>query len=272
MTATTPKLKIWRTAIETYAVVFRNLGFLARAGWVWLLLAVVLLTGLDYLAARLGYGGGGSTFDFSDFTHWIAQSLFQGACLAAFAVAWHQRILHSPTATTALPAMSLVLQYALFALALDAAFTLTCALPRLGSSADASSLRLAAIAAITLLAFYLWCRAMFLLPAIAIGADRSLDTAWRNTNGNGWRLAASFVLTGLLAFIGSLPVTAIFLMLTDKSERAALFNRQPEVWNLVGIISGNTLTVVFAVIALAFLSIAYRDLVLKRADAIIAPA
>ncbi len=50
-----PSLPIWRTAFGTYALIFRNLGFLIRAGSFWLLLAAVAMTALDWASHRLGW-------------------------------------------------------------------------------------------------------------------------------------------------------------------------------------------------------------------------
>ena len=266
MTATAPKLKVWRTAIETNKVVLQNLGFLARAGLVWLLLAVVLLTGLDWLSARHGNKSSDSMLTPADIANYIAQSLVQAACLAAFAVAWHRRILHSPIAAQA-QTMPLILHYGLVAFILDAIFTLSFSLPLLGSSDDPSVIKVVAFIAILLLAIYLWCRAMLVLPAIAIGADSSFATAWQATRGNGWRLVTSSILTALLPIIGYMLFIAAYPFLTTSSEQIATSIDKPATWDRVEALLSNAFVVIFAVIGIAFLSFAYRELVLKRAEA-----
>ena len=257
----TPKLKVWRTAFETYAVIFQNLGFLVRYGWAWILLAIVLLSGLDWVFTRFGYARDGSALTFADFLKSVCDSLITAACLTMFAVAWHRRILHSVAEAAATPQMSVVLRYALVALVLEVTSTAAFAMSFLRSGEEPTSLRIVVITGVLLLSSYLWCRALLLLPAIAIGADMTVTTAWRNTRRNGWRLAASV----LLAIAP--PITGLVLFDEFRSKPAAPTGFEPSIPDLMANVSSGVFGGICAVIGIAFLSIAYRELVLKRAEA-----
>lgn len=277
MTAVTPKLPIWRTARETYALIFGNLGFLLRTGLPWLLLAVALLVGLDWVKLQVGGWVGTNEFPWRELLASLAQSVLQAACLAPFAVYWHRHVLHTADERS-VPALRPILAYGLAAFLIEAAFNGLVFLPaQLWPTDEAANLGLTAILVVTmgvllLVGIYLSGRIMLILPAIALGRDRSLDAAWTASRGNGWRLFWSSLVAFLIPICVWLGVYAarFAVQLFGKHDGA-----EPEVtttpppaaasaWDLFDAIETNLFAVLIALVAISFLSVAYRELVLKR--------
>jgi hypothetical protein len=264
MTAATPKLPVFRSAFETWALIFRNMGFLLRIGGLWILLAIVLLVGLEWGLARLGYHQFETAVSLADLGVVFANSLVMVACLAAVAVQWHRQILQ-PHATDIALTPRLVLLYGLTAFALEACYNLLL-VPSLGTkTADVTATIVICYVAIATIGAYLWGRVMLVLPAIALDHYRSVRASWSATRGNGWRI-----------FFGSLLAVCVPLLVLFIPYLAWSF-LQPEIgpsnsvsapsttWDLADKLYSNLVTVLIALIALSFLSITYRELVLKRA-------
>jgi hypothetical protein len=167
----------------------------------------------------------------------------------------------------------MVAAYALTAFALEACFNLVVAVlfAWMQGSDPASTTAVAAFVALIaglLVATYFWGRAALLLPAIALGRDSRLRTAWRATRGNGWRLLLSSLIAFLLPILVMMALAACKWALQGPQEEdrgtAGASNAQPAAWELGQTLLTNCELIFFALLAISFLSLAYRELVLKR--------
>lgn len=280
MTAATTKLPVWRTARETYALIFGNFGFLIRVGWPWMLLAVALLLAMDWGLSHVGARSDGSRPAWRDIVDYLASSVVQVCCLATFAVHWHRHVLRTAGDNDA-PALRLILAYAFAAFAIELIFSNLVISPLLLISPNAvdTGMNFALIIAFAVLfpvGAYLWCRLTLVLPAIALGRDSSVGAAWFATRDNGMRLLLSSLLAFMLPFLLWLAINlakwAAELLVAQGSTGAqpttAPQAAAPATWDLLNAVESITLSVLLALLAISFLSVAYRELVLKRADAI----
>jgi hypothetical protein len=262
-TKLTPKLPIIGSAVETWSLIFRNMGFLIRVGAVWILLTVALLTGVEWAFQRLGFQ--------VSFVIGSVNSMIFAGCLSAVAVRWHRHILQRATRTAL--TTRLVFSYALAAFGLDASWQLFSFLPVelvpwTELSVSAWFAGILGFLALFIVSAYIWGRLSLLLPAIALGGDGSPRTAWTASSGNGWRLFFGSLLAMLPAIAASLALmfgTTIFgLVYEDVSKETDAAAITTLVSDLAEKFAANLCLVGLALLAISFLSIAYRELVLKR--------
>jgi hypothetical protein len=264
MTAATPKLPVFRSAFETWALIFRNLGFLLRVGWLWMLLAIVLLVGLEWGLARVGYRQFENSFGFADLGVMLANSLVQVGCLAAVAVQWHRHILQ-PHATDIAFSPRLVLVYGLAAFILDAGFNVLLTMPAMGTTtADLTATKVLGYIALVTLGGYLWGRVMLVLPAIALGHDRSVRASWSVTRANGWRLFFGSLLATIVPILMGALTSFAWSLLQPGTDPSGSVGMVSTAWDLADKFYSNLFIVFIALIVLSFLSIAYRELAFKR--------
>lgn len=92
---------------------------------------------------------------------------------------------------------------------------------------------------------YMTGRFALALPAVALGQPASLRKAWRQSQDNGWRMA---MVVGLLPYLLKTLLNALFTI-----------SAAPLLWALAA-----PLQVVIAIVQVMALSLAYRELVVKR--------
>jgi hypothetical protein len=265
MTAAKPKLPVFRSVFETWALLFRNLGFLLQVGWLWIALAIALLVGLEWGLERIGYRQFEAAFGVSDLGPIFASSLVTVACLAVVAVQWHRRILQPHTFSIAL-LPRLVVVYALAAFVLESCFSLLLTVSAVGTTtADITATKVLSLSALCILGIYVWGRVMLILPAIALGHDSSVHASWSATRGNGWRIFFGSLLAAVVPImVAVLPiVVSSFLELSGTTSNSG--TTAPTASGLVEKIINNSLGVLLALMAISFLSITYRELVIKPA-------
>jgi len=220
------QLPVWQTVGACFALVVRNLGQLARIGWLWVLIVAAAYVALDQvplgeeesilLDAIAAFAG-------------ISVTLLEWLFLASIAVAWHRLILRQERVTglvylrldrtvwlyllyslllAVLVGAPILLSTALLHLAVSLVFSpetlTTIALPALTLGLAAAFVLLPASALLFLLVLP---RLSLVLPAAALERPLSLRDAWRVSRANTLRLALATLLCtlpGILPFLGDL--------------------------------------------------------------------
>ena len=264
--ATRRKLPFWRTVAACYLTVGRNFGQLIRMSWLWLLIMLPVYAAVYWLSWPLDAGAeqagaGQSGTGFVTFAISSLPNIVEIPALASIAVAWHRLVLHGERVRGPfyLRLDGVVWLYALILLALlvVALGPFLCAVSFAGARPEGPD-SLAAVWALLsfiavgfVVAFLLLPRLSLVLPAIAVGEQRTLWDVWRASRGNTWRLAGASLLCSLPPLIPSV----VLLQYAEPSARAR--------WVIASTVSSLTY-VLITTIAVTLLSLAYRHLVWQR--------
>lgn len=203
------KLYVWALAWSSYTIVLSNLGLLLRTSWIWVALVVLVRLGLNQHTAGIATADG--TFEklFVSTLHLSVNVVL----LASVAVMWHRVVLleERPQGFLYVRFDRTVLSYCAYGLALVLI---------------QAALEACVIGAGNWLGFiapfvigFVFFRCMLVLPAAAIDAPMTIWESWDLTDGNGWRLLAASLVTGLplmsvviiLALYGVDPKSQLFL-------------------------------------------------------------
>jgi hypothetical protein len=203
---TAPRLQVWRTVMEAYAVTFGNLGYLLRISWAWV--ALMIPVSLIFYASVSWLGNHASAGYVGPLLRDVSSTILFQPFLASVAVAWHRRLL----ADEVWPGIAYlrfdrcVARY--FALDLLVSLLFFGPVSAVTSGLDAGwsgwlilFLMLAAGAGL-----FVGTKIWLALPALALGKpETAVRQAWRASRRNFWRLIAGCVL-------GSLASVALLLL------------------------------------------------------------
>jgi len=272
MTTTTvvapPKLPLWRTIGQAYAVWARNFPDLIRTVWVWMLLmapvlAIILWWQEPRLVEMMQAARAGERFAdpnpvLTVVTQIISQVIVLPA-LASVAVAWHRLLLRDehPGPGVYLRLDSIVVGYAILAFWIGVIGLGPSYVSRMFQSVTATSASIPGGAAlvvqslaglVSIITFFIVARLSLALPGIALGRDDvTLATAWRTSKRNIWRMFWAY-------FLCILPWGAIsagisyWLFLPDNGRAGVTL-----VWVVMGL-----LWIPIGMISVGLLSLAYR--------------
>jgi hypothetical protein len=277
-----PKLKVFRTVLESYVLVFRNWRFVLRAGVPWVLLVIALLVAYEWAAQRFGMVKGEPMFAVANLPHELGSSLIQVACLTLFAIRWHRHILLSDVNSTSFAPSQIApsqiapnqialgqttpsqaAHYAGFAFLIEALVLATFTIGAMLSTFEPVAAYWIVPPTVSfVLAVYMWCRVMFVLPAIALGRDSTFGAAWRSTSGNVWRLMAG----SLTVLMVPLAPYFVYWLIQPDADEASVAEGRSSAWDFWSVFGDSTWLAVIGVFGLSFLTIAYRALVLRPAQ------
>ena len=246
---TEPRLAVWQTVVDAYALTFSNFGYLLRISWAW----VLLMTPVSLVFY--------SCMRWLDWQHSASEDLlgtllFQ-PLLASVAVAWHRRLLADEVwpglvyiRLDGLVARYLVLAVVISVLSLG---------PMLAISSDVEAewdvLLLVTAAVMTGAGPFVSTKIWLALPARALGnSEITVRQAWRGSRGNFWRLIAGAALSSLAVVV--LLVPTIFEPNWDEVSQPLFY----AVWQAP--IEG--ITFLAGMPMVSFLSLAYRRLIQDR--------
>jgi hypothetical protein len=245
-----PRLEVWRTVEESYALTFRNLGYLLRISWAWV--GLMIPVSLAYYAS---IGWHDSLF------HDVLSALLFQPFLASIAVAWHRRLLANDVwpPRVYLRLDGLVASY----LGLSVVILILFPGPMLVVSPDFEGFEwygVLAVALATGLGLFVSTKIWLALPARALGnSEITVRKAWKRSRWNVWRLIAGSILCGLPMLV-LLMLTAMFA--PDFTEAS-----QPLIYAAWQTLLEIGITFLAGMPILSFLSLAYRRLIRDREPA-----
>lgn len=261
---TPPKLPVWKTTREVFAVTFRHLGDLLRFAWPWLLVLIAVsgaLYAAYYDSERTVMAAGGTGTN-SLWVLTLAVSTILGALIA---VPWHRRILlgEHQTLRKSLSLDATKFAYTAQAAAIMATLCLPLAVVKLAdpvapeAQATIDLLITVSFTLVLLTLLFASNRISLILPATAVGNHTvTLGGAWRATRGNTLRLALVSIVATILPLMIPLVLAywlapaATAAMDANTAPSAATFAVANTIWELFAI--------VFGMLFVTFLSLAYR--------------
>jgi len=234
------KLNVFGTISEAYGGSWRHLGEMVRLIW---------FPGLLYLIFSIA-----SAFVNTESQFFLALALEAASLFLwpVIAVAWHRFILLGDVSAGAVhfsfgrPEALFLLVSVLLFLLLAPGIMLTMSTAMLQESSAAPLLSFFGLL-LLLVGFYLFVRLTLLLPAAAIGAPLDPRLVLERTRGNFWRLVAVFLAP-------MLPLLICAILLGILLQGGPLLQ-------VLAVIGLALVSIFFAVVNVAALSIAYRELV-----------
>ena len=245
-----PRLEVWRTVAESYALTFGNLGYLLRISWAWVVLMIPLLlayyTSIFWLEWR------------NSLLPDVFSTLLFQPFLASIAVAWHRRLLVNEvwSGRVYLRLDGVVASY--FGLAVVILILFPGPMIAIGLEAGWHGLLTVALAigAGLFLSTKIW----LALPARALGnSEITVRQAWRGSRRNVWRLIAGSILCGLPTLV-LVVLTAMFG--PDPTEAS-----QPLTYAAWQTLLEIGITFLAGMPIVSFLALAYRRLIQDREPA-----
>jgi hypothetical protein len=257
---TEPRLQVWRTVVQAYALTFSSLGYLLRISWAWVLLMTPL--SLAFYACTLWLGWHNSASYFAPLEDIISTLLFQ-PFLASIAVAWHRRLLANEIwpKPVYLRLDGVVGRYFGLSLVISVLSQGPIILLGIAASSGVESgwnvLLVLAVVLTTGAGLFLGTRIWLALPAQALGnSEITVRQAWRGSRRNFWRLIAGFVLSGL--------PTAVLLVLAAAFGPDLDQVGQPLIYAAWQTLFEIGITFLAGMLIVSFLSLAYRRLIRDR--------
>jgi hypothetical protein len=262
ITQATPRLPLWRTVADAYLITIRNLGYLSRISWLWVLVMAPIAFSYHYFAFRLGWVGA-DEFSRGSLADLAISALLYMPMLASIAVGWHRRLLAGEEWQSKfyLQLDRVVAGYLGFALLVS----LTAIRPLFAVVWLED--RATEIAAFGILSFFLGIIASLavglfistkiwlVLPARALGRSQfNLRQAWKASNRNFWRLFAGFLLCTVPVLVIA-GVDGLLEVDWTKVREPAVYAGRTTIYNLIT-------TFLFGMPLVSFLSLAYRRLVM----------
>ena len=253
---TEPRLEVWRTAVEAYALTFANLGYLLRISWAWVVLMIPVSLGCYASIFWLGW-------DKLLFPEVLLSTFLFLPFLASIAVAWHRRLLVNDvwSGRVYMRLDGLVASYFGLAVVISILFPggLMIAVS-LGVQPGWQGLLLLTVVLATGVGLFLSTKIWLALPARALGnSEITVRQAWRGSRRNVWRLIAGSFLCGVPVFV-LIVLTAIFG--PDLAEAG-----QPLVYAAWQTLFEIGITFLAGMPIVSFLSLAYRRLIQDREPA-----
>ena len=252
---TEPRLEVWRTAVEAYALTFANLGYLLRISWAWVVLMIPVSLGCYASIFWLGW-------DKLLFPEALLSTFLFLPFLASIAVAWHRRLLVNEVwpGSVYLRFDGLVASY----FGLSAVISILFPGPMIAFPSSVESkwqgLLLLVVALSTGAGLFLGTRIWLALPARALGnSEITVRQAWRGSRGNVLRLIAGSFLCSLLMFV----LVVLAAMFGPDLAKAS----QPLVYAAWQTLFEIGLTFLAGMPIVSFLSLAYRRLIRDREPA-----
>ncbi len=252
---TEPRLEVWRTAVEAYALTFANLGYLLRISWAWVVLMIPVSLGCYASIFWLGW-------DKLLFPEALLSTFLFLPFLASIAVAWHRRLLVNEVwpGSVYLRFDGLVASY----FGLSAVISILFPGPMIAFPSSVESrwqgLLLLAVALATGVGLFLGTRIWLALPARALGnSEITLRQAWRGSRRNVLRLLAGSFLCSLPMFV-LVVLAAMFGPDMAEASQALVY----AAWQTLIEIG---LTFLAGMPIVSFLSLAYRRLIQDREPA-----
>jgi hypothetical protein len=214
------KLPFWSTVGRSYAVWTKNLRELARMSWLWLVVTspFLALYGWWYLptvfVSPSPVPGGHPEPETALSIAWdVLDKLITLPMMTSIAVAWHRLLLRGERGATAtyLRFDRIVISYGILAFVLYLITVAADVLRRMMGPYEPASIEGNVLnigtAIVLFAAHYVSIRISVCLPATALGRqDVTPEAAWMATEGNGLRLMAGDLLTGLPAGLGAMIV------------------------------------------------------------------
>ncbi len=259
---TEPRLQVWRTVVEAYALTLGNLGYLLRISWAWVLLMTPV--SLAFYASMFWLSSNKSASYFVSFQDVSSTLLFQ-PFLASVAVAWHRRLLMNEVwrGRVYMQFDQLVASY--FGLAVVILFLFQGPVIFLGpmiavifgAEANWPVWLILIVAFMTGAGLLLSTKIWLTLPARALGnSEITVRQAWRRSRRNVWRLIAGSALSSV-PFVALLFLATIFA--TDSTEVG-----EPLVYATWQTLNELGITFLAGVPIVSFLAAAYRRLIQDR--------
>ncbi len=252
---TEPRLEVWRTAVEAYALTFANLGYLLRISWAWVVLMIPVSLGCYASIFWLGW-------DKLLFPEALLSTFLFLPFLASIAVAWHRRLLVNEVwpGSVYLRFDGLVASY----FGLSAVISILFPGPMIAFPSSVESrwqgLLLLAVALATGVGLFLGTRIWLALPARALGnSEITVRQAWRGSRRNVLRLLAGSFLCSLPMFV-LVVLAAMFGPDMAEASQALVY----AAWQTLIEIG---LTFLAGMPIVSFLSLAYRRLIQDREPA-----
>jgi hypothetical protein len=248
---TEPRLPVWRTSVEAYALTISNFGYLLRISWAWALLMIPVSLGFYACIFWFGWHNSASV-------DVLSTLLFQ-PFLASIAVAWHRRVLANEE-WPRLVYMRLDRLVAAY-LGLDITISFLSLGPIIivisGLVAGWHPLLLVAAALAVGVGLFLSTKIWLALPAVALGNSAiAVRQAWRRSSRNVGRLIAGSILSSFVAVV-LFVVVAIFGPDVDKATQPLIY----ATWQTLLEIG---ITFLAGMPVVSFLSLAYLRLIQDR--------
>jgi hypothetical protein len=247
-----PRLEVWRTVAESYALTFGNLGYLLRISWAWVVLMIPLSLACYASIFWLEWRN-------SLFPDVLSALLFQ-PFLASIAVAWHRRLLVNEvwSGRVYLRLDGLVASY--FGLAVAILILFPGPMIAVSPGLEAGWHGLLTVALAIGAGLFLSTKIWLALPARALGnSEITVRQAWRGSRRNVWRLIAGSILCGL----PSLVLVVLTAMFGPDSTEAS----QPLTYAAWQTLLEIGITFLAGMPIVSFLSLAYRRLIQDREPA-----
>jgi hypothetical protein len=277
MTATTiagaPKLPLFRTVGQAYALWARHFSDLIRICWLWMLLMVPILAIWDWWQTAQvaefvqGIHAGQPHVDPHPALTWVSvfvSKLIMLPALASVAVAWHRLLLRDeyPGPGFYLRLDRIVAGYAMLAFLIGLIITVPSAviavLPQIMTGGTTAAVVQFLVNAAMIAAIFIVPRLSLVLPGIALGReDATLATAWRISKRNTWRMIWGYFFC-LLPWIAMSAGMSSWLLFSS-------YNRA--VVTLVSLVVG-VLWIPGGMISVGMLSLAYRHFFEQRATSL----
>jgi hypothetical protein len=262
-----PKLPLWRTIGQAYAIWARNLPELIRISWLWLLimtpvLAILMWWQVPTFTALMDAARAGRP-DPAPALTLLAQVLngvIMLPVLASIAVAWHRLLLRNEHVGSGIYLRfdGIVLGYGLMFLVISllpavpqylGQIYLALTQPTGASQIDPVALGITSVGSIvSIVLFFISARLFLILPARALERDDiTLGTVWSATKRNSWRMVWGYVFCLLpMGIVGGGIAFWLFSAAQSRILMAAVWTAMTLMWVIVGMVS------------VSFLSLAYR--------------
>ncbi len=260
---------MWRTVRDAYALTWRNLGYLVRISWAWVLLMLPISLAYHAFAFSRGWPTAATFETIGSQVDWLVATLLYLPMLASIAVAWHRKLLANEDwpkpfylrlDRTVAAYLGLAALISFLATApLYFAVSLAGRADSGGSLAWFGWLTAAWVASLAV-GLFISTRIWLVLPARALERSRaSIADAWNGSRGNFWRL-----LGGCFLCTGPVWLFAIPLGLFNVDWTST---RQPLVYAGCQTLFELLTTFLAGMPVVSFLSLAYRQLIEGRSIA-----
>jgi hypothetical protein len=264
-----PKLPLWRTIGQSYAIWARNLPELIRISWLWLLimtpvLAILMWWQVPTFMAMIDAAKAGRPDPTPALTllGQVLNGVIMLPVLASIAVAWHRLLLRNEHVGSGIYLRfdGLVLGYGLLFLLIGllpavpqylGQIYLALTQPPGARQVDPVALAITSVGSIvSIVLFFISARMFLLLPAKALERDDvTPGTVWAATRRNSWRMVWGYVFCLLPMFVLGGGIGIAFWLSSTVYSRALATT----LWTALTL-----LWIVFGMVSVGFLSLAYR--------------
>ena len=260
---TEPRLQVWRTVAQAYALTFRNFSYLLRISWAWVLLMIPISFAFHSFMFLRGWHDSTRVSYFGSLFYNVSSTLLFLPFLASIAVAWHRRLLADDVwpRRVYLRLDRTVVGYlglsALISFLFEGPMTLmpTGNLFEVIKEAGWSGWLLLGVVLTTVAGLVLSTKIWLALPARALERrEITIRQAWTGSHRNVLRLILGSVLCSLPIFVLLLIFIIIFNLDWTNENQIILFATYQT-------LSEFGITFLAGIPVISFLSLAYRDLI-----------